>query len=92
MRFQDLKRRITLSQNGINPVASRDQILKYNSRHSLQHCKGTLANEHTSPLNQHLWCRGHHACLSSWETRVQSLVGPSTQGLKIIEEKVLPLH
>jgi hypothetical protein len=28
-----------------------------------------------------------HACLSSWEIRVQSLVGP--RGLKIIEEKEL---
>jgi hypothetical protein len=32
---------------------------------------------------QHLWCRGYHACLSSWETWVQ--------GLKIVEEKKLPL-
>ena len=26
-------------------------------------------------LDQHM-CRGHHACLSSWEPRVQSLVEP----------------
>ena len=42
--------------------------------------------------NQHLWCRGHHACLSSWETRVQSLVGPLLKVLKQLKEKVLPLH
>jgi hypothetical protein len=44
-------------------------------------------------FDQHLWCRGHlHACLSSCrETRVQSLHGrTTTQGLKIVEEKVLP--
>jgi hypothetical protein len=36
---------------------------------------------------------GQHACLSSWETRIQSLVGPpETQGLKITEEKVLYLY
>ena len=38
--------------------------------------------------NQDLWCSDHHACLSSWEI----LGRTSTQGLKIIEEKLLPLH
>jgi hypothetical protein len=33
--------------------------------------------------NQHLWCRGNQACLSSWETCVQSLVATCAQGLKI---------
>ena len=27
--------------------------------------------------NQHVWCCGHHSCLSSWEARVQALVGPT---------------
>ena len=34
-----------------------------------------------------IMCRGHHACLSSWESRVQSLVEPLLKLLKIIEEK-----
>jgi hypothetical protein len=36
--------------------------------------------------NQHLWCRGNRACLSSWETWVQPWSQTSTHGLKI------PLH
>ena len=35
---------------------------------------------------------GHHACLSSWKSRVQSLVGPLLKILKIIEEEELHLH
>jgi hypothetical protein len=40
--------------------------------------------------NISLWCRGHRACLSSWETRGSILDRTSTQGFKIIEEKELP--
>ena len=32
-------------------------------------------------FHQH-WCRDHHACLSGWETRVQSLLGPLLKALK----------
>ena len=36
-------------------------------------------------------CTIRHACLPSWETRAQALVGFATQSRKIIHEKGLPL-
>ena len=39
---------------------------------------------HEWSIEMHLWSRGHHACLSSWETQVQSLVGPLLKVLKLL--------
>ena len=34
-----------------------------------------------------MWCCGHHSCLSSWEARVQALVGPLLRVLKFLRRK-----
>jgi hypothetical protein len=44
--------------------------------------------------NQHMWCRGHHVIALPFKLGDPGsiLSRTSTQGLKIIEEKKLPLH
>jgi hypothetical protein len=46
------------------------------------HPRLTFWSLYVSDIHQLLWCRGHNACLSAWETRVQSLVGPLLKVLK----------
>jgi hypothetical protein len=45
-----------------------------------------ILEEHQADITQRMWCRGHHAAGQA------GTPGFNTQGLKITEEKELPLH
>jgi hypothetical protein len=66
----------------VHEISTRDRIISLVRIISL--CINTTRVIQTYPfktnLDQYLWC--HHACLSSWEIRVQFLVGPLLKVLK----------